>query len=93
MAWYDVLDKMFAELADTLDFEYGKVGLHKGTYVFKKDNEIYGFVVFLNRNGNFVITMSQKGKHLEIGKYTKEELNTKAKKEILVKLAEKITKH
>ena len=57
--------------------------------------ESFGFITFVTRQGKLKITMNQKelNKPIDLGDYTKEDLKSKAKKAIIVKLTEGITRH
>jgi len=92
MEFDDLIEKIFKEVADLLDYKFGKT---RGGYLLSNKTESFGFITFVTRQGKLKITMNQKelNKPIDLGDYTKEDLKSKAKKAIIVKLTEGITRH
>lgn len=90
MAYDDTLVKMFKEIAVALKLNYRETSAMRQTKFYELYNDKFNFsfsVIVDPRNGNVIIT----SKNIHLQPYKKDELMSKAKREIIVKIKENIS--
>lgn len=87
----NIIIEMFKEIAVTLKLNYRETTALRQNKFYELYNDKFNFsfsVIIDPRNGNVIIT----SKNIRLQPYKKDELMSKAKKEIIVKLNEIINK-
>jgi len=84
MAYDDIIAKMFKEIASALKLSYKESTFHRTkSYILDNGKINFYFLVIIDpRNGNVIIT----SKNIHLRPYKKDELMSKAKKEIIIEL-------